>query len=296
MVPGYGLWESEERGDPPWWNVEGIYQVPSYGVSQQYGKEYNAAWLPGQMGSARPQPGYVNPYYLTELMQLRDRVRAGQAQPYEVDMYNQQVRQAMAVPMRDLSTLKYGSATAQELEADPGAWQGYLDLSHPDFGAIMLTLRDKIDAGTATPQERELYGRQFAHEEFFAQRAAVPQESDVGFGFGDNLFSALAIAGLGTGFAGLSAGLTTLPGILSATGLGSTVTGTIGQATGSEALQKISQGLSLAGGLASLGGALSSGVSSIGDVLKLGQKAYGTARQVQGLVQSSSSGDGKDTT
>src|SRR5262245_59226219 len=87
--------------------------------------------------------------YLPALLDLRAAVHGGRATDQERARYQQLVQAAQAIPLRDAAQLTYhagGTGTGQTLSG-----------ASPDLGGLMLQLADKMDAGTATDQERALY-------------------------------------------------------------------------------------------------------------------------------------------
>ena len=150
----------------------------------------------------------------------------------------------------------------------------------------MLALRDKMQAGTATPQEKALYGQVRGMAEDWDYRATAPQESDANaFGLGNNLFDALFMVGLGASgglaaapLAAGGAGLgTTLGSLGSLAGTAGQVGGLIGQGTGQDWLADLGKYLGAAGGIAGGVGGLSnlwsSGIDSLGDAARLASNA-----------------------
>jgi len=218
--------------------------------------------------------GYT-PRYLTDLLQRQDLVEQGGGTPWERQLQQMQVAAANAVPMRDPATLQYDAG-----EQGPTTLSG----GSPDLAGLMLSLRQKMQQGTATDQERQLFDttyRQLAEQTY---RSVVPQASDAFSPFGDNLLSALGILGIGAtgGLAGgaLAAGgglASTLGSLGTLSGIAGTGAGVLGQATDQPWLQNLGLGLGIAGGLAGGLGGLStlwsSGVNSLSDAAKLAQSA-----------------------
>jgi len=223
--------------------------------------------------------------YLPQLLDLRAKAQAGQLSELERWQYDQMVQDARAIPLRDIAGLTYDAGSSGTGTALSGA--------SPDLGGIMLTLAEKLERGTATTQERELYQTTERMLRDQNWRASVPQASDSPLGLGDNLFGALAILGLGAGASAalaplLAGGGLTLGSAAGLAGTAGSMTNMFGQALDNEALQKASLALGLAGGVGGIGSLLSQGVSSVGDVLALGQKGWGAAQK--GLALASSFG------
>jgi hypothetical protein len=219
--------------------------------------------------------GYT-PRYLTDMLQRQDLVEQGKATPWERQLQQMQVQAAQQVPMRDPATLQYDAG-----EQSPTTLSG----GSPDLARLMLGLRQKLQQGMATDQERDLYTttyRQLAEQTY---RSVVPQASDAFSPLGDQFFSALGVLGLGaTGglaaaplFAGGAGLATTLGSLGTLSGVAGTGAGVLGQATEQDWLQKLGMGLGAAGGIAGgLGGLAnlwSSGVQSLGDAARLASNA-----------------------
>jgi hypothetical protein len=279
---------------------EGAVRLPEYRNVAQYGAD-RFWWDP----SARMMGGRIeqtSPGYLTTLLDYRNRVRTGQAKDYEAEEYRRWEEQARAIPTRDIATLTAGWQGEREGQWGEGGWQPgnadwwtSLDPGSPDVGPIMLQIQDRMQAGTATPQERQLYGQVYGMAADWDYRASVPQASDASaFGLGDQLFGALSMLGLGAGagaalaplYAGAGLTLGTAGGLAGTAG---SMSGMFGEALDQDWLRKAGISLGAAGGLAGIGSLLSQGISSIGDVLSLGQKAYGAGSKVVGLAQGAGS-------
>lgn len=287
--PGVGLLDDQSQQIPEYgsiqlpdgslieWGDKNVTRVPEYTNRAQYG-DLSFQWMPGQMGEREIPFEQAAPGYLPELLYARERIRTGQASDWDREWYQQQLAEAQAIPARDIGSLQAGWGEGAE------RWN-YLNTTSPDLGPIMLGIADRMDAGTATPQERQLFETTRRQAEEQNYRASVPQESDRFNPLGDNLLGALAI--LGTGITGgLAAAPLAAGGAGLATTLGSLGTlagsaggwaGTIGGATGQEWLSNLGLGLGIAGGLAGgLGGlsnVLGSGVNTLGDAARLAQSA-----------------------
>ena len=261
--------------------VQDYYNLPA-----QYSLEdWTTSTPEGDVQAVSYAPGYA-----LDLLALRQKVLSGQATDWEREDYAKQAQAAMAVPLRDVSMLTYDAG-----EQGPGTLSG----GSPDLGRLMLTLQDKIDQGTASPQERALFQTTYANLADQNWRASVPQPSDAFSPLGDNLFSALGILGLGaTGglaaaplFAGGAGLATTLGSLGTLSGIAGTGAGVLGGATGQDWLSKIGLGLGAAGGILGGLGGLSSlwgtGVQSLSDAAKL---ASGVGK-ITGAVGSASGND-----
>lgn len=223
-----------------------------------------------------------SPGYLQELLALRHRVMSGQATPWDREWYAMQAQAAQAVPMRDVSTLTFNAADDAPDRLSGGS---------PDLAKIMLTLVSKLEQGTATPQERDLFQTTYTMLADQNYRASVPQASDANpFGLGDNLFSALAMLGLGSGAAAAIAPLAagagvTLAGASALAGTAGGLAGMLAEPLDSQALRLAGLSLGAAGGVTSLASLLSNGLNSVGDVVSAVQKVYGTSTKARQLVQ-----------
>ena len=119
--------------------------------------------------------------YIPQLLAWADAAEAGTLKPYEREQWEQLQSQARAVPLRDLSGA-YGGWGAKP--DDPTA-QRLLNVNSPDIGNFMLTVREKMKSGTATPQERALFQETARTAADWDFRASSPQESDANaFGLG----------------------------------------------------------------------------------------------------------------
>ena len=103
---------------------------------------------------------------------------AGQLKPYELEDLQNWEATARAMPTRDIGSLTAGWQGDIKDERAAQDWWTRLDPGSPDAGPIMLGIRDRMQAGTATAQERALYGQVRAMGEDWDFRASVPQESD----------------------------------------------------------------------------------------------------------------------
>ena len=155
------------------------------------------------------------------------------------------------MPTRDIASLTAGwQGDIQDERAAQDWWTRLDPGSSGRWPHHARHLRDKMQAGTATPQERALYGQVRGMAEDWDYRASAPQESDANaFGLGNNLFDALFMVGLGAsgglaaaplaaGGAGLS---TTLGSLGSLAGTAGQVGGLIGQGTGQDWLANLGQ-------------------------------------------------------
>jgi hypothetical protein len=294
-IPGQGIVDDAEGNIPEpgsftlpdgseiTWGIAGTQRLPEYRNAAQYGDD-TFAWDPALRAWRGSMP-QTSPGYVTELLGLRDRVRAGQAQPWEVEQYQQWEQQARAIPTRDIGSLTAGWQGEYAGEHANQDWWTSLDPGSPDVGGIVLSLRDKLEAGQATPQERALYNQVVGMAGDWNYRASVPQASDAFSPLGDNLMGALGVLGLGaTGglaaaplFAGGAGLATTLGSLGTLSGIAGTGAGVLGQALDQPWLRNVGLGLGIAGGLAGgLGGlsnVLGSGVNTLGDAARLAQSA-----------------------
>jgi hypothetical protein len=306
-IPGEGIRDDQEEGakipEPGsitlpsgqkiTWGIEGTQKIPEYRNKWHYG-DSAFQWDPqrrvmaGQI--AETAPGYL-PMLLQGLTEFRQGPGAGatpgQRQLYEASAaeWRKAVDQARAIPTRDISTLTAGWQGEREGPHANTDWWTSLDPLSPDVGGVMLQLRDKLDAGKATAQERELYRKVAGMAGDWNWRASVPQASDQFNPLGDNLLSALGVVGLGaTGglaaaplFAGGAGLATTLGSLGTLSGIAGTGAGVLGQATDQPWLRNLGLGLGIAGGLAGgLGGltnVLGGGITSLSDAARLAQSA-----------------------
>ena len=239
----------------------------------------------------------TSPGYLTELLALQDRVRAGTAKSWEAEELRRYEAEARSIPTRDIGSLRAGWQGELEGQWTDNGWQegskdwwSRLDPMSPDVGPIVLQLRDKIQAGTATPQERTLFTEVMKMGGDWDYRASRPQESDANpFGLGDNLMGALMILGLGSGAAAAiaplmaSAGLTLsgISGLAASTG---SVMNLLSEPLDSDVMRKAGLAVGVVGGATSLASLLSGGLNSVGDVVKAVQKVYGTGTKAMNLI------------
>ena len=233
--------------------------------------DYTTSTPEGDVGAV----GY-SPRYLTDMLQRQDLVEQGKATPWEQQLQQQQVQAAQQAPMRDPRTLQYNAG-----EQSPATLSG----GSPDLGRLMLGIRQRIQAGTATPQERQLFDTTYKNLAEQTYRSVVPQASDAFSPLGDNFMGALGVLALGAsgglaaaplvaGGAGLA---TTLGSLGTLSGIAGTGAGVVGQATDQEWLQKLGMGLGAAGGIAGGIGGLanlaSTGVNSLSDAARLASNA-----------------------
>jgi hypothetical protein len=235
-------------------------------------EDYNTSTPEGDQQAISYSPGYI-----TDLLALQQQVMSGQGTEWDRESYQQQANAAMAIPMRDPSSLTYNAG-----EDAPDRLSG----GSPDLGNLMLTLREKMASGTATPQESELFKTAYTMLADQNWRASVPQESDANpFGIGDNLFGALgtlalgatgglAAAPLAAGGAGLA---TTLGSLGTLSGIAGTAAGVLGAEMDQDWLRKAGLGLGavggLAGGVGGLANLASTGINSLSDVARLAGNA-----------------------
>jgi hypothetical protein len=304
FVPGRGIVDDQEEGahipepgsitlpngEKITWGVEGTRKLPEYANKAQYGHD-SFQWDPEHQVMAgrieETAPGYV-----PELLALRNRVRSGQAQDYEVEEYTRWEEQARAIPTRDITSLKAGWQGEREGQWGDNGWREgskdwwtHLDPGSPDAGPIMLSLVEKLESGKATPHERELFAKVYGMAADWDWRANVPQASDAFNPLGDQFFGALGVLGLGASgglaaaplFAGGAGLATTLGSLGTLSGIAGTGAGVIGQAIDEPWLQQLGLGLSAAGGLAGGVGGLAnvarSGITSVADAARLAQSA-----------------------
>lgn len=291
-VPGRGLVDDSEEGVsiPEYgelrmpdgslitWGDQGVAPLPQYSNRWQYGRQ-NATfqWRPD---APRDPTGLEQTSfeYGPDLLRQAAQARAGTLRGDQLQDYEAARAAALAVPTRDIRTLRGDYRSFRE-EDDPATLLGP---TSPDLGAVLLGIDDRMAAGTATPQERDLYN---TYTQQVASQTYDANKPDPFSLLGDNLFSALAI--LGTGITGglaaapLAAGgaglATTLGSLGTLAGTAGGWAGTIGGATDQEWLQKLGLGLSVAGGLtgglSGLANVLSGGVNSISDAARLAQSA-----------------------
>lgn len=299
-----------------WWNVygqlvddtqegarltENAVRLADYGNQAQYG-DTRFMWDPAHRWYGGKNEG-VAPGYVTGLLALRERVRSGQAKPYEVEQYTQWEAQARSIPTRDLSSLKVGWQgegqgywSGNVWQAGGEDWWTHLDPTSPDVGPIMLQLVEKLERGEATAKERQLFEDVYKMGADWNYRASVPQASDANpFGLGDNLMGALMMLSIGASgglaAAPLAAGagltLASAGGLLAAAG---GITGMLAEPLDSEAMRMAGLAMGAAGGVTSLASLLSNGLNSVSDVVKAVQKVYGTSQKGMALVQAAQQG------
>jgi hypothetical protein len=280
------------------WGDKGVQKLPEYRNPYQYGAD-PYQWDPTSYGAGQGPHGGANVGYIPRLFEFADRIAAGTAKPYEREEYAQARAVALGIPARDLAGLTPYQSAGQD--ANPAL---VLSPQSPDLGNIMLTLRDKVHAGQAAPQEHALFDQMMAQLAEQNYRANVPQESDANpFGLGDNLFGALFTIGLGA-----SGGLAAAPLAAGGAGLGTTL-GSIGTLAGTAGslgnlvapafdepwMADLTRTLGAVGGLTGGVGGLvnlsNTGLQSFGDAARLAQSAgritgaLGTASGVPGAQQ-----------
>lgn len=297
QIPHYGELALPD-GSKITWGTEGIREVPWYDLPYQYSSEQGTRfqWEPGMAGTGETPAGMdVAPGYINSLLQTAAAAEAGTLKDYEREAWEQQKAAALSVPLRDIRSL-YGGWTAAP---DDPTSQRLLNVFSPDIGNFMLSVRDKMAQGTATPQERQLFDETARMAMDWDYRATVPQASDAFNPLGDQLFGALAILGTGA-TAGLAAAPLLAGGAGLATTLGSlgTLAGTaggwastIGGATGQDWLAKAGLGLGALGGvLGGVGGLANlwgTGVQSLSDAARLAS----SAGKITGALGSASGND-----
>jgi hypothetical protein len=276
-VPLYGSIDLPS-GQKIEWGDKNVVKVPEFSNRFQYGSD-TFQYSPEYYAASQGPSGSYNVWYAPQLLDFADMVQQGTAKPFEREQFEEMKAAALGIPMRDTSTLAPGWAT------DEGDNSRILGPGSPDLGAILLTLRDKMQAGQANPQEADLYQRTVAQLRDQQYRASVPQASDAFSPLGDNLFSALGVLGLGASgglaaaplFAGGAGLATTLGSLGTLAGVAGTGAGVLGQALDQPWLRNVGLGLGIAGGLAGgIGGltsTLSGGVSSLSDAARLASSA-----------------------
>jgi hypothetical protein len=305
-IPEYGEM-TMPSGEVLSWGDREVRRLPEYTLAYQFpsqeGSPSSFQWEPG---APLPEMAYTPPGYLQQLLQFAEQAEAGTLKDYERWQWEEMKAQAMAVPTRDLARLTsaaQGGTWGGVPEDADSAW--YLTQNSPDLGAIMLGLRDKVRAGTATDQERTLFEDVRKADAYQNWVASTPQPSDVFNPLGDQLFGALAILGTGA-----TAGLAAAPLAAGTAGLATTLgslgtlagtaggwASTIGGATGQGWLEKAGKALGIAGavsgGLGGLTGLLDTGVRTVGDAARLASGtskllgAAGTAADSPALRQAS---------
>ena len=90
--------------------------------------------------------GY-SPRYLTDMLQRQDLVEQGKATPWERQLQQSQVQAAQRAPMRDPRTLQYNAGEQDATTLSGGS---------PDLARLMFGMRQRIQQGTATEQERRV--------------------------------------------------------------------------------------------------------------------------------------------
>jgi hypothetical protein len=233
--------------------------------------DYTTSTPEGDVGAV----GY-SPRYLTDMLQRQDLVEQGKATPWERQLQQNQRQAAQRAPMRDPRTLQYNAGEQDTTTLSGGS---------PDLAGLMFGMRQRLQQGTATDQERELFGTTLRNLSEQTYRSVVPQESDAFNPLGDQFFGALGTLALGaTGglaaapLAAGGAGLTTTLGSLGTlAGTAGTAAGALGQEMDQDWLTKLGMGLGAAGGIAGGIGGLanlaSTGVQSLGDAARLASNA-----------------------
>jgi hypothetical protein len=243
--------------------------------------------------------GHTGPDFLPWLLNWRSRMPMGNLDEIEQAEWRKQEEAARAIPTRDIATLTAGWG-GQSPEDDD--WWTSLNPLSPDAAPIALRLREHMDAGTASAQERQLYGDLMEMAYGWQQRASKPDPWNP---LGDQLFGALGTIALGaTG--GLAGGALAAGGTLASTlgasgtlaGIAGTGASTLGAATGQPWLSKAGQVLGAVGGLAGGAGGLANlwgtGITSLSDAARLASSAgkvtgaLGSATGVPGLQQAGS--------
>ena len=306
-VPGQGIVDDSQEGvsipepgemrlpsgETLTWGVQGTQKLPEYRNTWQYG-EGPFQWDPQHYGAGQGPSGSYNVGYIPSLIDAAEALRLGSPMPdYERAQVEQMLQAARSTPMRDLSQLQAG------YPGEGGDLSRYLTPASPDAGAVMLALRDRVQGGQASAQERGLYDTFLAQMREQDARANVPQASDVGFGLGDNLTGALGVLALGaTGglaaaplFAGGAGLATTLGSLGTLSGIAGTGASVLGGATGQEWLSKAGLGLGALGGILGGVGGLANlwgtGVQSLSDAARL----VSSAGKITGALGSASGSD-----
>ena len=251
--------------------------------------------------------------YLPTLIGMLDQVRAGTAKPYDVEWVGKMIEDARAIPTRDIASLTAGWQGEHEGQWTDNGWQegskdwwSRLDPLSPDVGPIALQIKDKLDRGTATDQEKALFEGVMSMGADWDYRASTPQASDAFNPLGDQLFGALGTIALGaTGglaaaplFAGGAGLATTLGSAGTLAGIAGTGASTLGAATDQPWLKRAGQVLGavggLAGGASGLANLWGTGIHSLSDAARLASSAgkvtgaLGSATGVPGLQQAGS--------
>jgi hypothetical protein len=296
-IPFYGSLPFPD-GTEITWGDKGVREVPTYTLQYQFpseeGRPSSFQWEPG---APIPPMVLTPPGYLQTLLQMADQAEAGQLKDYEREQYEQMRAQALSVPTRDLSRLT-SAATGGYWRGGPedpqeAAW--WLSQGSPDLGAIMLGLRDKLRAGTATDAERTLFEEVRHADAYQHWVASTPQPSDafnplsneffialnalsgaVGGAASFGAFGAAGAAGAGAGAAGgsvLGIPTSTLATLGTVGGYGAQGAGMLGTALQQPWLTRLAGALGaasgLAGGVAGLGNLAASGVQNVSDVGRL---------------------------
>jgi hypothetical protein len=294
-IPFYGSFTLPDQSLIEWGD-KGVREVPTYSNPWQFpGEDRGRSTFQWEPGMAMPDMPLTPPGYIQQLLQWADQAEAGQLKDYERDQWEQMRQQAMAVPTRDLARLTsaarggFWGGVPEEADA---AW--YLTQGSPDLGAIMLGLRDKINAGSATDAERSLFEDVRKADAYQNWVASTPQPSDAFNPLGDQFMMALnaltmavggagsfgAFGAAGAGAAGAGAGSSVL-GIPTSTlaqagmlgGYGAQGAGMLGTALQQPWLTRLAGALGaasgLAGGVAGLGNLAASGVQNVSDVGRL---------------------------
>ena len=278
---------------------------PLWSIRVSNGTPANRVWIWRHTGT--PPLGY-----LPTLIGMLDQVRAGTAKPYDVEWVGKMIEDARAIPTRDIASLTAGWQGEHEGQWTDNGWQegrkdwwSRLDPLSPDVGPIALQIKDKLDRGTATDQEKALFEGVMSMGADWNTRASVPQASDAFNPLGDQLFGALGTIALGAtgGLAGgaLAAGgglASTIGSLGTLSGIAGTGASVLGQATDQPWLSKAGQVLGavggLAGGASGLANLWGTGINSLSDAARLASSAgkvtgaLGAATGVPGLQQAGS--------
>ena len=254
-------------------------------------------WDPSRRVYAGEAGGGVD--FLPWLMGQMGQTPTNALQEAEQAEWRKSVEAARAIPTRDIQALTAGWG-GQSPEDDD--WWTSLNPLSPDAAPIALRLREHMDAGTASAQERQLYGDLMEMAYGWQQRASKPDPWNP---LGDQLFGALGTLALGAtgGLAGgaLAAGgglASTIGSLGTLSGIAGTGASVLGQATDQPWLSKAGQVLGavggLAGGASGLANLWGTGINSLSDAARLASSAgkvtgaLGSATGVPGLQQAGS--------